>query len=134
MEARSGRWLLPLRPYAGLALTVLLVAPWFVAITWKSGGAFFAEAVGKDMLGKVGGAAERHGAPPGTYALVFFATFWPGAVFATMGFPLAWRERRSDAIAFLIATVLPAWLVFEAVPTKLPHYVLPLMPWIAISR
>ncbi len=99
---------------------------------WKSGGAFFAEAVGKDMLGKVGGAAERHGAPPGTYALVFFATFWPGAVFATMGFPLAWRERRSDAIAFLIAAVLPAWAIFEAVPTKLPHYVLPLMPWIAI--
>jgi 4-amino-4-deoxy-L-arabinose transferase-like glycosyltransferase len=131
-KARSGRWLLPLRPWAGLALTVLLVAPWFVAITWKSGGAFFAEAVGKDMLGKVGGAAEKHGAPPGTYALVFFATFWPGAVFAAMSLPLAWRERRSDAIAFLIAAVLPALAIFEAVPTKLPHYVLPLMPWIAI--
>ena len=131
-KARSGGWLRPLRPWAGLALTALIVAPWFVAITLKSGSAFYAEAVGKDMLGKVGGAAERHWGPPGAYSLAFFAIFWPGAAFAAMSLPLAWRERRDDAIAFLIATVLPAWLVFEAVPTKLPHYVLPLMPWIAI--
>lgn len=131
-KARSASWLRPLRPLAGLALTAVIVAPWFVAITLKSGGAFYAEAVGKDMLGKVGGAAERHWGPPGAYALAFFATFWPGAAFAAMSVPLAWRERRTDAIAFLIATILPAWLIFEAVPTKLPHYVLPLMPWIAV--
>jgi 4-amino-4-deoxy-L-arabinose transferase-like glycosyltransferase len=131
-KTRSARWLLPLRPWAGLALTLLIVAPWFVAITLKSGSAFYAEAVGKDMLGKVGGAAERHWGPPGAYTIAFFATFWPGAAFAAMGLPLAWRERRNEAIAFLIATVLPAWLIFEAVPTKLPHYVLPLMPWLAI--
>ncbi|MCJ2124648.1 ArnT family glycosyltransferase [Methylobacterium sp. J-077] len=130
--ARSGRWLLALKPWAGLALTLLLVAPWFAAIAWKSGGAFYAEAVGHDMLGKVGGAAERHWGPPGAYTLTFFATFWPGAAFAAMSLPLAWRARREPAFAFLIAAVLPAWLIFEAVPTKLPHYVLPLMPWLAI--
>ncbi len=63
-KARSGAWLKPLRPWAGLALTALIVAPWFVAITLKSGGAFYAEAVGKDMLGKVGGGAERHWGRP----------------------------------------------------------------------
>ncbi|TXN66336.1 glycosyl transferase, partial [Methylobacterium sp. WL18] len=130
--ARSGRWLLALKPAAGLALTLLLVAPWFAAIAWKSGGAFYAEAVGHDMLAKVGGGAERHWAPPGAYALAFFATFWPGAAFAAMSLPLAWRARREPPVAFLIAAVLPAWLIFEAVPTKLPHYVLPLMPWLAI--
>ncbi|SDN08359.1 4-amino-4-deoxy-L-arabinose transferase [Methylobacterium phyllostachyos] len=130
--ARSGRWLLPLRPLPGLALTLLLVAPWFAAIAWKSGGAFYAEAIGHDMLGKVGGAAERHWGPPGAYTLAFFATFWPGAAFAAMSLPFAWRARREPAIAFLIAADLPAWLIFEAVPTKLPHYVLPLMPWLAI--
>lgn len=131
-KARSAAWLRPLRLWAGLALTVLVVAPWFVAITWKSGSAFYAEAVGKDMLGKVGGGAERHWGPPGAYTIAFFAIFWPGAAFASMSLPLAWRERGTEAFAFLIATVLPAWLMFEAVPTKLPHYVLPLMPWLAI--
>jgi 4-amino-4-deoxy-L-arabinose transferase-like glycosyltransferase len=132
VHARSARWLLALRPLPGLALTLLLVAPWFVAIAWKSGGAFYAEAVGHDMLGKVGGAAERHWGPPGAYALAFFAIFWPGAAFAAMSLPFAWRARREAGVAFLIAAVLPAWLIFEAVPTKLPHYVLPLMPWLAI--
>ncbi len=130
--ARSGRWLLALKPGSGLALTLALVAPWFAAIAWKSGGAFYAEAVGHDMLGKLGGAAERHWGPPGAYALSVFATFWPGAAFAAMSLPFAWRARREPAVAFLIAAVLPAWLIFEAVPTKLPHYVLPLMPWLAI--
>ena len=132
LKERSGRWLMDLRPGLGLGLTLAIVAPWFVAIAWKSGGAFFGEAVGRDMLGKVGGAAEKHGAPPGTYLAVFFATFWPGAAFAALSAPFAVANRRDDAIAFLLAWIVPAWILFEAVPTKLPHYVLPLMPAVAI--
>ncbi|WP_232628801.1 ArnT family glycosyltransferase [Methylobacterium sp. Leaf118] len=128
----SARWLLDLRPRLGLALTLAVVAPWFAAIAWKSGGAFFGEAVGRDMIGKVGGAAEKHGAPPGAYALAFFATFWPGAAFAALSIPFAWRARRDEAVALLLAWIVPMWLIFEAVPTKLPHYVLPLMPAVAI--
>ncbi|WP_019904035.1 glycosyltransferase family 39 protein [Methylobacterium sp. 77] len=132
IKLRSGRWLMGLRPGLGLCLILVLVAPWFVAIAWKSGGAFFGEAVGHDMLGKVGGAAEKHGAPPGTYLVVFFATFWPGAAFAALAAPFAFANRRDDAVAFLIAWIVPAWILLEAVPTKLPHYVLPLMPAVAI--
>ncbi|WP_375408702.1 ArnT family glycosyltransferase, partial [uncultured Methylobacterium sp.] len=132
LSVRSGAWLLALRPAFGLGLTLLIVAPWFLAIAGKSGGAFFGTSVGGDMLAKVGGAAEKHGAPPGTYLVVFFATFWPGAAFAALGLPLAWANRRKDAAAFLFAWIVPAWLLFEAVPTKLPHYVLPLMPAVAI--
>ncbi|GJE18586.1 ArnT family glycosyltransferase [Methylobacterium marchantiae] len=132
VKQRSGLWLMDLRPGFGLVLTLVIVAPWFVAIAWKSGGAFFGEAVGHDMLGKVGGAAEKHGAPPGTYLVVFFATFWPGAAFAALAAPFAFANRRDDATAFLIAWIVPAWLLLEAVPTKLPHYVLPLMPAVAI--
>ncbi|GEP03648.1 ArnT family glycosyltransferase [Methylobacterium oxalidis] len=131
-RARSGRWLLALRPGPGLLLALLIVAPWFLAIAWKSGGAFFGASVGQDMLGKVGGAKEKHWGPPGAYAVAFFATFWPGAPFAALSLPFAWRERGSDAVAFLLAWIVPSWLAFEAVPTKLPHYVLPLMPAVAI--
>lgn len=132
LSIRSGSWLLALRPAFGLGLTLLVVAPWFLAIAWKSGGAFFGTSVGGDMLAKVGGAAEKHGAPPGTYLVVFFATFWPGAAFAALGLPVAWANRRTDAVAFFFAWIVPTWLLFEAVPTKLPHYVLPLMPAFAI--
>lgn len=129
---RSLRWLLALRPGLGAAITAAVVLPWFVAITLRSGGAFYAESVGHDMLGKVGGAQTYHWAPPGFYALSFFATFWPGAALAAIAAPWAWRERRDDRVAFALAWIVPAWALLEAVPTKLPHYVLPLFPAIAI--
>ncbi len=56
----------------------------------------------------------------------------PIAPFALLAAPVAWRRRREPAVAFLIAWIVPCWLVFEATPTKLPHYVLPLYPAIAI--
>jgi len=129
---KSGRWLLTLRPVPGAIFTLLVVLPWFVAITWKSGGAFFSESVGHDMLGKVGTAQTYHWAPPGYYLLAFFATFWPGAVLAAIAVPFAWIHRRDEHVTFALAWIVPSWLVFELVPTKLPHYVMPLYPAIAI--
>jgi 4-amino-4-deoxy-L-arabinose transferase-like glycosyltransferase len=132
LRERSAQWLLVLRPQWGALATLLVVLPWFVAIAVKSGGAFFEASVGQDMLAKVGSGQEKHWGPPGYYLLAFFGTFWPGAAFAALAVPFAWAQRREDAIAFAWAWIVPAWLIFEAVPTKLPHYVLPLYPAIAI--
>ena len=129
---RSARWLLALRPGLGAVFTLLVVLPWFVAITLKTGGAFYSEAVGHDMLGKVGTAQKYHWAPPGFYLVSFFATFWPGAILAAIAVPFAWKHRRDEPVAFALAWIVPSWLIFEAVPTKLPHYTLPLLPAIAI--
>ncbi len=125
-------WVKSLRPGLGLAIVALVVLPWLILILMKTGGSFFADSVGKDMLAKVGGAQEKHGAPPGTYLGVFWLTFWPAAPLVLLALPFAWRERRDDGVALLLAWIVPFWLVLEAVPTKLPHYVLPLYPAIAI--
>lgn len=122
------RWLRPLRFGPGLLLCLVVVAPWFAVIAWKTGGSFFAESVGNDMLGKVAEGQEKHWGPPGLYLLIFFGTYWPAAAFAAMAVPFAWARRREPQILFLLAWIVPSWLVFEAVPTKLPHYVLPLYP------
>jgi len=131
-KERSARWLLTLRPGLGLLFTLAIVLPWFVAIAIKSGGEFFAASVGKDMLGKVGTAQKYHWAPPGFYMLSFFATFWPGAILAAIAVPFAWIHRREEPVAFALAWIVPSWIVFEAVPTKLPHYTMPLFPAVAI--
>jgi 4-amino-4-deoxy-L-arabinose transferase-like glycosyltransferase len=125
-------WLRVLRPMEGILLALVLVLPWFILIAMKSGGEFFAASVGQDMLGKVGAGQERHFAPPGFYVVAFFATFWPGAALAAIAAPFAYINRRDDMVAFLLAWIVPSWLLFEAVPTKLPHYVMPLYPAIAI--
>ncbi|HEY5084440.1 MAG TPA: phospholipid carrier-dependent glycosyltransferase, partial [Rhizomicrobium sp.] len=62
---RSGRWIWKLRPLAGFVWLLLLVLPWFVAIIAKSGDSFLTHSVGEDMLSKVFGGQESHGAPPG---------------------------------------------------------------------
>jgi 4-amino-4-deoxy-L-arabinose transferase-like glycosyltransferase len=129
---RSGRWLLALRPLAGVAWLFLIVLPWFVAIYLRVGTAFFVDALGHDMLGKVASAQEAHGAPPGLYFVLFFATFYPGSILAGLAAPAVWRVRREPAAKFLLAWLVPSWIVFELVVTKLPHYVLPLYPAIAI--
>lgn len=132
LRERSARWLLPLRPWLGLGLVALIAAPWLVAIAWKTGGSFFADSIGKDMLAKVNKGQERHWGPPGLYATLFWATAWPAAVFMALAFRFAWVERRDDAVAFLLAWVIPCWIIFEMVQTKLPHYVLPLYPAIVV--
>ena len=63
---------------------LVLVLPWFVAIFWRAGDAFFADSIGGDMLSKLS-AQESHGAPPGLYLLLFWITFWPGAPLAGHG-------------------------------------------------
>ncbi|MGU3493846.1 ArnT family glycosyltransferase [Xanthobacteraceae bacterium A53D] len=121
-----------LRPLPGIVWCLLLVLPWFVAIYRVTDGHFFELAVGVDMLGKVTEGQEGHWAPPGTYLLAIWGTFWPSIVLAVFALPLAWRSRREKPVTFLIAWVVPAWLVFEITATKLPHYVLPVYPALAI--
>ncbi|MBV8922265.1 ArnT family glycosyltransferase [Bradyrhizobium sp.] len=128
---RSVAWLPRLRPVWGLMWMLVLVLPWFVAIFWRAGEAFFSDSIGGDMLSKLS-AQESHGAPPGLYLLLFWITFWPGAPLAGMAAPAVWRARREPGAQFLLAWLVPSWIVFEAVLTKLPHYVLPLYPAVAI--
>ncbi|GGF02673.1 glycosyl transferase [Aliidongia dinghuensis] len=125
---RRGGWLKALRPFWGVPLLLVLVLPWLVAIELATQGQFLNEAVGHDFLGKVAGAQEAHGAPPGYYLALLPATFWPGTLFLGFGAVWAWRNRRLPAARFLIAWAVPSWILLEAVPTKLPHYVVPLYP------
>jgi len=129
---RCARWLMRLRPMVGVLWVLLLVLPWFVAIMSRAGEAFLEESVGQDLLAKIFRGQETHGAPPGYYLLLFWVTFWPAAPLAAVAAPAVWRHRREPPLRFLLAWLVPCWIVFELVVTKLPHYVLPLYPAIAI--
>jgi 4-amino-4-deoxy-L-arabinose transferase-like glycosyltransferase len=129
---RGVGWLAPLRPKLGLPVMLAIVAPWLILITIKTQGAFFAESVGHDMMAKVAGGQESKGFPPGYYTLLFPVTFWPWSLLALPAIPWVWNNRRDPAVLFCLAWIIPAWLVFEAVPTKLFHYVLPVYAALAL--
>jgi 4-amino-4-deoxy-L-arabinose transferase-like glycosyltransferase len=129
---RRADWLMGLKPLIGVLWFAVLVLPWFVAIMGRADDAFLAESVGHDLIPKLYSNQEGHGAPPLTYFLLFWLMFFPGSMLAGLAVPAVWAARREPGAKFLLAWLVPSWLILEFVVTKLPHYVLPLFPAIAI--
>jgi 4-amino-4-deoxy-L-arabinose transferase-like glycosyltransferase len=125
---RSSAWMGRLRPLPGLAWMLLLALPWFVAIMLRTDGAFLAASLGGDMAEKLAATGEHSGMPPGLYLIFIWATFWPWTLLLPLAAVTGWRMRRSAEGAFLLGWIVPTWIVFEAVWTKLIHYTLPVYP------
>ncbi|MFZ5616023.1 MAG: ArnT family glycosyltransferase [Pseudomonadota bacterium] len=125
-------WILALRPATGFIILLLMIAPWTAAIQHATEGRFFVEALGGDMVAKLGQAKERHGGPPGYYAALLFILLWPAAALIPPGLRQALAARKDWRAHFLLSWIIPAWIVFELTATKLPHYTMPLYPAIAI--
>ena len=131
-QNRSINFLRAMRPVLGVVLLALIVAPWATAIGMATEGRFFAQALGHDMAGKLSGAQEHHAGPPGYHFILMWGLFWPAAALIPLGVFKLWRERHQWQAQLLFAWIIPSWIVFEIAATKLPHYVMPLYPALAI--
>jgi 4-amino-4-deoxy-L-arabinose transferase-like glycosyltransferase len=123
---RRGRWLAGIGWGWGLIATLAVVGPWALAITVASDGAFWGASVGGDLAPKLLHGEEGHFAPPGTYAVLAFLMLFPATLLLPAGAVAGWRGRAEPGVRFALAWLIPAWLLFEAAPTKLIHYPLPL--------
>ena len=122
---RDARWLKRLGWGWGLPLVALIVGPWAIAITIATDGGFWTEAIGGDLAPKIAGGDEGHGVFPGFYLLIAPLLFFPATLLLPAALSAGWSRRAEPAIRFLICWLVPAWLIFELTPTKLPHYNLP---------
>jgi 4-amino-4-deoxy-L-arabinose transferase-like glycosyltransferase len=129
---RDAKWLAGTKPILGAAIVAALVSPWAIAIGIASHGAFYQQAIGHDFAAKLVSGEESHGAPPGYYLLLSSITFWPAVLLLLPALALAIGRRREAVFRFLLAWGGATWLMFELVPTKLPHYVLPAYPALAL--
>ncbi len=132
-------WLKQTRPWIGIPLLLALTLPWLLASSSGGGGGggeggnnFIVEAVRGDLIPKLIGGQESHGAFPGTHTLAGLITFWPWSLLAPFAVLLGWRRRAEPLIRFCLAWLIGAWVMFELVPTKLPHYTLPTFPALAL--
>ncbi|MFC4624315.1 ArnT family glycosyltransferase [Daeguia caeni] len=131
---RQITWLKRLRPLIGVLIAAAIVLPWLILISIKSGGAFWQEAVGKDLVGKIGSGQESHGAPPGYYVLIFSLFIWPFPRLAVRGGLRVLEAFRSDPrLGFLFAWYVPWAVMIELIPTKLPQYALPAYPALILA-
>ena len=129
---RNLAWIRLLRPGRGLLFLCLLTLPWAVLVTLATDGAFLDIAFRGDFVAKVRSVQESHGAPVGTYLLLAAILLWPASLLlprALSQMPLLLSHVESR---FLLAWIMPYWLLIEFVPTKLPHYPLPVVPAIMV--
>ena len=132
---RDLSWARPLLNWGAILFFVLLWLPWGIAMYVVTDGAFYIESLGKDFGGKVISGQESHGAPPGAHSLVIWATLWPASLFLLPGLAYAIKSVRSKAdnpvirsMRLILCWALPFWVLIEIMPTKLPHYGLPIFP------
>jgi len=122
---RDARWLGRLGWGWGAIIVAGMVLPWALAITVATDGGFWGIAVGGDLAPKLFGGQEGHGAPPGYFLLLSPVLLFPAVLLAPAGLIEGWRARAEPGVRFALCWLIPSWIVFELVPTKLPHYVLP---------
>jgi 4-amino-4-deoxy-L-arabinose transferase-like glycosyltransferase len=131
---RGAPWAKTLGWVWGLILVAAIVGPWAAAITVTTDGAFWTGAIGGDLAPKLTGGPESHGAPPGYHLLLLPVLFFPATALLPAMAAAGWRGRAQTGVRFALAWLVPSWLLLELLPTKLPHYVLPLygaLAWLA---
>ena len=116
----------------GLPLVALIVGPWAIAITIATDGGFWREAIGGDLAPKLTGAHESHGGFPGMYLVLAPLLLFPATLMLPAALSTAWHRRAEPAVRFMVCWLVPAWLIFEAAPTKLWHYTLPTFGAVAL--
>ena len=125
---RELRWIRELRFVSGLLIIGIICLPWFLAVSIATDGSFLAQAVTKDLLPKLASGQESHGAPPGTYVLTILLLMFPVSIFLGSFSRTNAQFWRSDATKFCFVWFVGYWFVIELIPTKLPHYILPILP------
>lgn len=130
-------WLRPFFFWPGPVLAALILLPWLVSVQIATEGAFLSEALGGDVGPKLTSGHESHGGLPGYHLLLLPVLFFPAILFLPAGIRAAigaLKAGTDEAVAarMLIVMAVPFWLVFEILPTKLPHYVLPVYPALAV--
>ena len=129
---RQMRWVRQLRLSRGLLLVAVICLPWAILVTLATDGAFLDIAVKGDFLAKVQSGQESHGAPPFTYLALFGLLLWPASILLPSACLHIKALMAQDQTRFLLAWIVPFWLMIELIPTKLPHYPLPVVPAVAL--
>ncbi|MEW5883441.1 MAG: glycosyltransferase family 39 protein [Armatimonadota bacterium] len=113
----------------GGALFLLVVAAWYVPVAMREGGAFFQEFVIRQNLGRLAGEDTAHLGPAYFYLPILLVGFAP----FSLALPLVWKDREGDPLdGFLWAWALVVFVLFSVAGSKLPHYILPMFPPLAL--
>jgi len=123
----------------GILVVLIVVGLWGIPALIATHGEYLRIGVGKHVLQRSFQPMESHGvAGLGGYLLflpyylvVSFFSFFPWCLFLPGCAKRLWAHREPDE-NYLLGAILIVLLVFTLVQTKLPHYVLPAYPMLAM--
>ena len=132
--------------WPGLAASVLasvgLFALWYLPADAATGGELGRQAIGRHLVQRITTPLESHGgsgvlgylATLPTYVVVLFVGFFPWILFLPCGLSALIRQHigQPRQRAILWAWMVPTFVMMSLVATKLPHYILPIYPALAI--
>jgi 4-amino-4-deoxy-L-arabinose transferase-like glycosyltransferase len=127
-----------LRPWTGALLLLIVACPYFVFAHVTTNGDFTNEFFFHQNLGRMEGTVN-HQQPFWWYIPVFLGGYLPWTVFLVVGagyFKRIWQKRvwtrRQRLAMYSFAWLAFVFVLFTLVPTKLPTYIVPLSPALAI--
>lgn len=117
----------------GILIILAIGAPWYIA-EWILHGEKFTEFVlGFLFLSRFKGVVSGH---PGPWYYYFFAIilgFAPWSHYLPYSLTRTWKNRLSSPELLSLCFIIPVFIAFSIAKTKLPNYVLPLYPFLAIT-
>lgn len=118
--------------WGGILLGSIPVALWYAAQWWHYGNTFTERAVVSQSLSRVWSTVENHQEPPWYYILEILKYSSPWLGFLPAGVIHAWKNRNWSWAKLVLIWGGGYLLVISVMGTKLPWYVLPIYPAIAL--
>jgi 4-amino-4-deoxy-L-arabinose transferase-like glycosyltransferase len=126
-----------LRLVPGLPIAAAIALPWYIAVGIQTHGEWLVGFLGKHNIGRFTQSMEHHNGLPIYYIVAILAGFFPGSAFLPVGiWKLVASVRGNDderpASAFLLCWICCYVGFFTLAATKLPNYVVPCYPALAV--
>jgi 4-amino-4-deoxy-L-arabinose transferase-like glycosyltransferase len=118
--------------WLGLLLGLLPIGGWYGLQAQQYGTEFLQENLWVQSFGRVAAAKNDRGGPPWYYVLELLKYGWPWLLFVPAGAALAWRDRLWPWARLALMWVGIYGLTISLMGTKLPWYILPLYPPLAL--
>lgn len=126
-----------MRPDLILLCVAVIALPWYIAVGVQTDGAWLRGFLGNHNVGRFMQPMENHSGPPVYYLIAIMLGFFPWSVFLPLAFvSLSQRHRQGEgdrqSIAFVLGWAGVYIIFFSLARTKLPNYVLPCYPALAL--
>ncbi|MCX5750926.1 MAG: glycosyltransferase family 39 protein [Candidatus Saganbacteria bacterium] len=116
----------------GIIMFLIIGTPWYI-VEWQLHGQKFLDLVlGFLFLSRFSSAVDNQPGPWYYFFLVILLGFFPFAYLAPYALVRAFKKWKESAFLLNLTFIIPVFIVFSIASTKLPNYVLPIYPFLAI--